>query len=703
MVEDVEGNIYLAGRIEINANNYDAFFMKTDNAGNLLWQRTFDLSTNDECWKIGISNNGDVIISGFFLYDLFLLKADTDGNIIFSKSYSGRQSILSDMLIDPENNIVLVGLMYDSNNQQQSFLSKLNNDGTLIYTALYDAPGNESFLSVTESGQYYYVAALSRAATNNGVIVKINALDGNINWANQYDINGRIDLINKVHATNNGILINGGTRDVNPPARFNQLNGLMNEDGIINSLQTYTNVITQFSSDIVGSGNGYIQTQSINNGEQFITMLLMDVNKNILGGKKYEVQQSLPIPLVRNSSNSILLTHIQKLSANGIHLIRTSENGMTPGCPEYNATEQSNPVSISSAPFSYQFSNVDLEENNIQLQTRLDGLSIRIYCGSQCKQLTINGPTTLCLSDSTISFSANKDAQCTEQVQWSFDSSMARTISSTGNEISLQFITQGTFRLTGTIGKGCAAISVNYEVRINRPLPPVYLGPDTLLCDTNQYRIAVPGYESYQWSNGSTDSVRIITRTGNYILQVKDGCGNQSMDTISIVIPSKELIAPKLPADTSICTGDTIQVYAGNGYTTYLWNDGSDNRYILVDAPGKYWVEVTNAEGCTASDSITITQAECAQFVVFPNAFSPNNDGRNDRFKPAVNVPLNFYQLVIFNRWGQKLYESRKVDEGWDGQPVIAKDKTSTFVYFCRYQVAGQPMRIIKGTLTLIR
>jgi len=58
---------------------------------------------------------------------------------------------------------------------------------------------------------------------------------------------------------------------------------------------------------------------------------------------------------------------------------------------------------------------------------------------------------------------------------------------------------------------------------------------------------------------------------------------------------------------------------------------------------------------------------------------------------------------VIFNRWGQKVYESKKLDEGWDGQPVVSKDKSSTYVYFCRYQVGMEKERVVRGTITLIR
>lgn len=703
MTEDAQGNIYLAGRIEMSPDNYDAFFLKTDNAGNLLWQRSFDLSTNDECWKIRIASNGELLISGYFLYDLLLIRADVEGNIIFSKSYSGRQSILSDMLIDDEDNIVLAGLMYDANNQQQSFLTKIKSDGTLIYTALYDAPGNESFISLSASNQFYYIAALSRAATNNGVVLKVNRSDGNIIFANQYDINGRIDLINRIHVSQNGIVINGATRDVNPPARFNQFNAMMDENGNISSMQTYGNTIAQFGSDLVPASTGFIQAQTINNGEPFLSVLIMDANRNILSGKKFDVQQPLPIPLAKTSGNGYLLTHIQKLTANGIHLIRTDEAGSVPGCPDVPASEQSNPISISSSPFTYQLSNVDLQTQNLLLQTSNDGFSMQVFCGNQCRLIDISGPAEFCLSATQLTFTASRDPLCMEPVQWSYDSTMATLVSSSPTSLQLQINKPGIFRVEGSIGKGCSAISDLHEVKVGSRIPPVSLGRDTVLCNGDAYTLSIPGYESYSWSNGNTDSVQTFSRSGTYDVTVKDGCNNESRDTVTIIIPAKPLIAPTLGKDTSFCTGDTLNLFAGNGYADYLWNDGSNNRYLLATAPGTYWVQVKNAEGCIASDSINIALADCAKFIVFPNAFSPNNDGKNDLFKPSLNGALSYYQLAIFNRWGQKLYESNKPDQGWDGQSVISKDKTSTFVYFCRYQLPGQPVRVMKGTVTLIR
>jgi gliding motility-associated-like protein len=90
--------------------------------------------------------------------------------------------------------------------------------------------------------------------------------------------------------------------------------------------------------------------------------------------------------------------------------------------------------------------------------------------------------------------------------------------------------------------------------------------------------------------------------------------------------------------------------------------------------------------------------------LYFPTAFTPNRDGKNDYFKILYAYNLSEYHLVIYNLWGQKIFETRDPSHGWDGNLGGQLQQTAVFTWFCDYTKKGSPERIrMKGTVALIR
>jgi gliding motility-associated-like protein len=83
--------------------------------------------------------------------------------------------------------------------------------------------------------------------------------------------------------------------------------------------------------------------------------------------------------------------------------------------------------------------------------------------------------------------------------------------------------------------------------------------------------------------------------------------------------------------------------------------------------------------------------------LYFPTAFTPNSDGKNDAFKPTVFGALQKYHLTIFNRLGQKVFETAESQKGWDGTINGAPQNTQTFIWLSPYLFNGPPG---KGTGT---
>ena len=186
----------------------------------------------------------------------------------------------------------------------------------------------------------------------------------------------------------------------------------------------------------------------------------------------------------------------------------------------------------------------------------------------------------------------------------------------------------------------------------------------------------------------------------NVSLTVTDSlCGT---DTKTIPITIYYNPHPFIGSDTNICPGESVVLnaqYPGNSYT---WSTGETTQSITVssDAPGTYSV-IVDHHGCTGTDT-AVVGIECDVFMT--NAFTPNNDGKNDIFHPAGDKITN-YKMWIYNRWGQQVdyVDANSAMEGWDGTHNGVKCEMGTYVYQIEAHFRNGGSVTKKGNVTLIR
>lgn len=106
---------------------------------------------------------------------------------------------------------------------------------------------------------------------------------------------------------------------------------------------------------------------------------------------------------------------------------------------------------------------------------------------------------------------------------------------------------------------------------------------------------------------------------------------------------------------------------------------------------------------CIGKDSIVINQKLCTETFFIPSAFTPNADGKNDYFKPIITGNVQRYLFTIYNRWGQKIFETARLQKGWNGTINGKQQDMNVFVWTCTYQFVGAPPKFDKGTISLIR
>jgi large repetitive protein len=192
--------------------------------------------------------------------------------------------------------------------------------------------------------------------------------------------------------------------------------------------------------------------------------------------------------------------------------------------------------------------------------------------------------------------------------------------------------------------------------------------------------------------------------THQVIYSIPGSCGDT--DTLSIIVYA----APSANAgpDQTIEWGASTNLNASGG-TSYSWTPSGGlsctNCPDPTAAPGEtttYYVTVTNANGCTSLDSVTVYIEMPDGELFVPNLFSPNGDGLNDQLFVFGNN-IEYVTFTVYNRWGQKVFETNNIELGWDGTFNGKKLDPAVFVYYVRATYTAGREVTKSGNVTLVR
>ncbi|MBL7736023.1 MAG: gliding motility-associated C-terminal domain-containing protein [Chitinophagaceae bacterium] len=234
---------------------------------------------------------------------------------------------------------------------------------------------------------------------------------------------------------------------------------------------------------------------------------------------------------------------------------------------------------------------------------------------------------------------------------------------------------------------------------------PLNLGGDTTLCEGDTMLLQAPdGYRRYLWNTGDVGSSMRVAKEGSYWVRITDDRCEWS-DTLTIARIFKRP-SGFLPDTITVCNGYPVKLQSSASFARYRWDDGSAVPYTLAGANGIRILEATDQNGCSGADTTVVIVEDCLnrEVLYFPNAFTPGS-ATNNLFKPAVSVKTDKYQLLVYNRYGQKVFESADPRQGWDGSFKGIPQNTGSFIWYCRYRLngAGEAEAIQRGTVTLIR
>lgn len=249
--------------------------------------------------------------------------------------------------------------------------------------------------------------------------------------------------------------------------------------------------------------------------------------------------------------------------------------------------------------------------------------------------------------------------------------------------------------------------------------PVAMAGPDTTLCfgARAQLHAQIQG-ASFIWSPVNTlQNVRSLYPvagpgvTTSYILTVSDtlGCPKPVKDTV-VVYVTPTVIADA-GQDTIVVPNQPLQLQATGG-TAYRWmpalglSDPSIANPIAILGEDidsiRYRVRVL-VGNCFADDEVVVKVSKSGPEMYVPSAFTPNADGRNDVLKPSLIGISTLTYFRIYNRWGQRLFETSRPGKGWDGMYNGVKQPPGTYVYEAEGTDYLGKKIFRKGTAVLIR
>jgi gliding motility-associated-like protein len=742
IVTDVNGNIFIARYFNLSNGIAEIFVSKLDAAGNLIWENKIvggpgTSTVSGDGISIGVDALGNVYVSGFFYgsidFDagigvsslssngsIFLLKLNAAGLFSWVRQLQTIIAGLTDRLlaVDPGGDVYMTGSFKGTVDfdpgpgifnltsggggaSREIFISKFNTTGDLIWAKQMGGQnptdgGNGFSIELDLAGNIYAtgnfygtvdfdpgasVLNLQTAnAAGEGFISKLDG-QGNLIWAKQIQGAGSsfgqsisVDGSGNVYTLGSFL----GSVDFDPGAGvFTQTSG-PNESVFISKLDASGNFVwaNQLSGSEYMGGWGLAVDGA---GNSFIT-------GSYFGTINFDPNDCA----FRLSSVGYDDIFISKLDPGGNFSWVKTLGGI--------GSDEGLSVALDADGDVYTTGSfertVDFDPGiGVSNLSVADGYGVFLQKMSPCNNSTSSIITaTACgsytLNCKTYTSSGNYTQLLTNVAGCDSNITLNLTISNNKNSITnipLQacdnylwkgqsLTASGIYSDTLVAANGCDSI-VNLQLTI---LQKSTADISDSICEGQSYG----GY----------------TKSGTYIDTLLSVTGCDSIRTLHLSVQQKP--APSLGEGKGICTGDTLMLSPGD-YSSYLWQDGSTLSHFIVNQVGSYAVTVSNLCG-QGSATISVTHKVCN--ILFPSAFTPNGDGKNETFR-ILNVPVLYnYTLTVFNRWGQKVFETRDYTKGWDGSFSGGVAAGGVYVWFCQFKKAGDAgYTDMKGTVLLVR
>lgn len=445
-------------------------------------------------------------------------------------------------------------------------------------------------------------------------------------------------------------------------------------------------------------------------------------NNNLIGGEQYKV--TVTNRLGCSTSQTFVIDHPKEMEIAIKSQIDTK-------CNESQDGEITVEAQGGISPYFYQWDNNALNQNTATAKGLKAGTyNVKITDSKGCqssKNIVIKSPNKLKVSFTPTNISCKDGATgkletfivggyAPYQYLWNNGEKLAK----------LENIKAGEYAVTVTDKNLCVAIQ-NMKLQEPEALKAVIETTGATCAGSKDGKIRIfaqGGTAPYKYSidnnlyNGVANIVGL--KSNYYNISVKDlrGCVFSEND---VFIDEPSPLKIELGEDVTIKYGDTTTLKLDNYFTRnkafkYLWKTDYNKFMSCTECPNpqvyptntaKYWLKVTDNDGCTASDDIMI-KVNYAPIIEVPTGFSPNGDGNNDVLLVHGESNIKVIYFNIYSRDGALLFseENAFVNDSklsWDGTMRGEKMPSDTYIWGMEVEYANGQRETLKGNVTLIR
>ncbi len=279
------------------------------------------------------------------------------------------------------------------------------------------------------------------------------------------------------------------------------------------------------------------------------------------------------------------------------------------------------------------------------------------------------------------------------------------------------------YRVTSTNSFGCS-VSDSTLFKVYKPFDAVPLTPFTSVCEGESVRLQIePRDKKIIWTpSAGLSNARIHNpvarpdRTTIFTAQLSDsvGCFNSETD-VKVVINPTPVVNAGPDQQYAYHTNFTITPAYSANVVRFEWSPADSlscshcpNPSSIATRLKTYHITVTSDSGCVSTDQLTIAVQCKDAYILMPSAFTPDNNGVNDRYYPITRGIQQIKRFSLFNRMGQLLYTfenfvPNKTKLGWDGRFRSIEQPAGTYVYTLEAVCETGQAISKKGSFILIR
>jgi len=725
------GYIFVGRSGSFGAGGDDIYLVKTDVSGNISWTKTFGGALSDDAYCVKQTSDGGYIIAGTTSnfgagnLDVYLIKTDPSGNLTWTKTFGGPNDDFGySVLLTSDGGYIISGATYSFGaGSADVYIIKTDNLGDTLWTKTFG--GGLPDISYASEGIYptsdkgYIICGETQsfgAGFNDIYLVKIDSL-GNLIWSKA--IGGiQDDWAYSVHQVSDGGFIIAGTTSSFGYTYSNAY--FIKTDSSGNLL--WSKAFGGSNYDEAGSfcetpDGGFLitgLTHSFGAGSEDLYLIKTDSNGNSVCSENPATIIISPPTQTSNthtlvSSGCITTTPANTVGQGGtmafVCSYTASLNVSSPLCNSECTGTASVITSGGTSPFTYKWNNGQSSATATGLCSGNYTITVTDASGLvTVTQTSITQPSAITLNTASTSSCTDHPTGTATVNATGGTSAYLFSWSSGQTTQSVTALSGGTYFVTVSDTNNCNdSDSVTVATL---PPPTISITGNSTICSGQSTTLSTSGGGTYLWSTGDiTSSISVLPPSStSFYVTVTDinGCIGTSSKSITV----NPIPTVNITGGGTIIQGMSIQL-AANGTGTFLWTPSTglscstcSNPITSPEIKTNYCVLLIDSNNCS-NNACSEIDVICGDLFV-PTAFSPNHDGQNDLLFVRGKC-IQTMTFLIFNRWGEKVFETNNQSNGWDGTFKNLPCNPDVFEYYLSATLFDGSSVNKKGNVTLIR